>query len=62
MNLSKMIAELRTQRESIEQAILVLERTAAGQSRRRGTGRDSWIDPRAHGKAVKDVKSLLEIQ
>jgi len=36
MNLSKMIAELRAEREGIDQAILVLERMAAGQGRRRG--------------------------
>jgi hypothetical protein len=36
MNLSKMIAELRTERESIDQAILTLQRIAAGQGRRRG--------------------------
>lgn len=31
-----MLAELREQREQIEQAIIVLERLAAGQSKRRG--------------------------
>ncbi len=31
-----MLAELREQREAIEQAILVLERIAAGQGKRRG--------------------------
>jgi len=36
MNLTKMIAELRTEREHIDDAILVLERLAAGQGRRRG--------------------------
>jgi hypothetical protein len=36
MNITQMIAELRTEKESVEQAILVLERIAAGQGRRRG--------------------------
>jgi hypothetical protein len=36
MNLTKMIAELRTEREHVEQAILVMERLATGQGRRRG--------------------------
>ena len=36
MNLEKMIAELRTERENIEHAILVFERLAAGRGKRRG--------------------------
>jgi hypothetical protein len=36
MNLSKMIAELRTERESVDQAIVMLERMATGKGRRRG--------------------------
>jgi hypothetical protein len=36
MNIAKMLAELRAEREQVEQAILVLERIAAGQGRRRG--------------------------
>jgi hypothetical protein len=36
MDILKMLAELREQREAIEQAIIVLERIAAGQSKRRG--------------------------
>jgi len=35
MNPAKMIDELRTERQNIDQAILVLERIAAGQGRRR---------------------------
>jgi len=35
MDIAKMIAELRAEREQVEQAILVLERLAAGQGRRR---------------------------
>jgi hypothetical protein len=36
MNVMNMIAELRTERENVSQAILVLERIAAGRGRRRG--------------------------
>ena len=36
MDLGKMLAELRAEREGIEQAIFVLERIAAGRGRRRG--------------------------
>jgi len=36
MNIDKMLAELRAEREHVEQAIIVLERIAAGQGRRRG--------------------------
>ena len=36
MNITQMIVELRTEREHIDQAILVLERIAVGQGKRRG--------------------------
>jgi hypothetical protein len=36
MDISKMLAELREQRDAIDQAIIVLERIAAGQGKRRG--------------------------
>jgi hypothetical protein len=36
MNIDKLLAELRTEREQLEQAILVLERMALGQGKRRG--------------------------
>jgi hypothetical protein len=36
MDIQKMLAELREQRDQIEQAILVLERLALGQGKRRG--------------------------
>jgi hypothetical protein len=36
MNIEKMLAELREEREGVEQAILVLERIALGRGRRRG--------------------------
>lgn len=36
MDITKMLAELREERENIEQAILTLERLASGRGRRRG--------------------------
>ena len=36
MDILKMLAELRNEREAVEQAIIVLERIAAGRGRRRG--------------------------
>jgi hypothetical protein len=36
MDIRKMLADLRDQRDQIEQAIIVLERLAAGQGKRRG--------------------------
>jgi hypothetical protein len=36
MDINKMLAELRNEREQVEQAIMVLERIARGQGKRRG--------------------------
>jgi hypothetical protein len=36
MNLTKMIAELREQKEALEQTMIMLERLARGQGKRRG--------------------------
>ena len=36
MDINKMLAELRNEREAVEQAIIVLQRIAAGRGRRRG--------------------------
>jgi hypothetical protein len=36
MDINKMLAELRAERENLEQAIITLERLAAGRGRRRG--------------------------
>lgn len=36
MDISKMLAELRAEREQIEEAIMTLERLARGRGRRRG--------------------------
>jgi hypothetical protein len=36
MDILKMLAELRAEREAVEQAIIVLQRIAAGRGKRRG--------------------------
>jgi hypothetical protein len=36
MDITKMLAELRNEREQVERAIMVLERIARGQGKRRG--------------------------
>jgi hypothetical protein len=36
MDINKMLAELRAEREQVEEAIIVLERLALGQGKRRG--------------------------
>ena len=46
MDLTKMLVELKAEREGVEQAILVLERIALGRGRRRGR-------PPAWMKAIK---------
>jgi hypothetical protein len=42
MDVTKMLAELRTEREQIEEAILTLERLARGRGKRRGRP-PSWM-------------------
>jgi hypothetical protein len=42
MDITKMLADLRTERENIEQAIIVLERIGRGQGERRGRP-PKWI-------------------
>lgn len=44
MDIEKMIAELRAERQQVEQAILVLERIALGQGKRRGRP-PKWMTP-----------------
>jgi hypothetical protein len=44
MDINKMLAELRAERESIEQPIMVLERIARGQGKRRGRP-PAWMSP-----------------
>jgi len=42
MDITKMLAELKAEREGVEQAILVLERIALGRGKRRGRP-PAWI-------------------
>ena len=44
MDVSKILAELRAEREQIEEAILSLERLARGRGRRRGRP-PAWVSP-----------------
>jgi hypothetical protein len=44
MDVNKMLAELRSEREAIEQAIIVLQRIAAGRGKRRGRP-PAWMSP-----------------
>lgn len=50
MNLDKILAELRTEREQVEAAIMVLQRIAAGRGRRRGRP-PAWMSKvKRHGR------------
>ena len=59
MDLNKMIAELQSERDRLDQAILALERLSAGQARRRGRP-PRWLkeqleknDQEGHNKSKK---------
>jgi hypothetical protein len=64
MDVTKMLAELRQEREAIEEAILTMERLAQGRGRRRGRP-PAWMaelkkrgrPPAAKGKGGAAVKS-----
>lgn len=64
MDVTKMLADLRQEREAIEEAILTLERLAQGRGRRRGRP-PAWMaelkkrgrPPAAKGKSGGAVKS-----
>jgi hypothetical protein len=65
MDVSKMLADLRQEREQIEEAILSLERLARGRGKRRGRP-PSWMSevkrrgrpPGSKNKAKSDSKAL----
>jgi hypothetical protein len=48
MDINKMLAELREERDGIEQAILVLQRLSAGQGKRRGRP-PAWMSAMKEG-------------
>ncbi len=54
MDVAKMLAELRQEREQIEEAILTLERLAQGQGKRRGRP-PSWLTEARKRDAKKQV-------
>jgi hypothetical protein len=51
MDVTKMLTELKAEREAIEEAIVTLERLARGQGRRRGRP-PSWLAALRKGKGV----------
>jgi hypothetical protein len=51
MNLSKMLSELRSERQHIEEAILTLQRLAAGRGKRRGRP-PKWMAEAAQGSGA----------
>lgn len=62
MDVDKMLAELRLEREQIEEAILTLERLARGRGRRRGRP-PAWLKDVGGSAASEDdpeVSSLSE--
>lgn len=52
MDVDKMLAELRLEREQIEEAILTLERLARGRGRRRGRP-PAWLKDAAAAEAAE---------
>ncbi len=53
MDVSKIIAELRSEREQIEEAIEVLERLAQGRGKRRGR-RPAWMKEAEDRRKAKE--------
>ena len=58
MDVDKMLAELRLEREQIEEAILTLERLARGRGRRRGRP-PSWLKDAAAGNLTMDEEGEI---
>jgi hypothetical protein len=54
MDLLKMIAELETERDRLDQAILALERLSAGKARRRGRP-PRWLKDEIERQGVEEV-------
>lgn len=52
MNIASILAELRSEREQIEEAIISLERLAAGQGKRRGRP-PAWLVAAKQPEVVK---------
>ena len=58
MDLNKMLDDLRRERESIEQAILTLERLANGQGRRRGRP-PAWMSALRNKPAAEPIAPFV---
>lgn len=58
MDVTKMLADLREEREQIEEAIITLERLAQGRGKRRGRP-PSWLQE-ARKREEKDAKELVK--
>ena len=54
LDIDKMLAELRTEREQLEEAILTLERLARGRGRRRGRP-PAWLKEAVEGATADDA-------
>jgi hypothetical protein len=50
MDITKMLEELRAERDAVDQAILVLERIAAGRGKRRGRPPKWMSEIKRHGR------------
>ncbi|MGA8028891.1 MAG: hypothetical protein WB992_17250 [Bryobacteraceae bacterium] len=61
MDVDKMLAELRLEREQIEEAILTLERLARGRGRRRGRP-PSWLKDAAAAVSMAENGQQAELQ
>jgi hypothetical protein len=59
LDVDKMLAELRLEREQIEEAILTLERLARGRGRRRGRP-PSWLKDAANASSLLSEDGLEE--
>jgi len=56
MDINKMLAELRAEREQVEQAIMVLERMARGQGKRRGRP-PAWMSRQKNVGGHQEVRT-----
>ena len=61
MDVMKMLDELRSEREAIEEAILTLERLAQGQGRRRGRP-PAWLAAIRKGKPVVAAQPPMPVK
>ena len=60
MDVTKMLDELRQEREQIEEAIITLERLAQGRGKRRGRPPAWWAEARKRGAKEKAKLGLVK--